>query len=405
MAAEKEHATKGAVKAPISSHPAFPAIVALWFAALLGLGSLIFPVILLERLTVVTGIASLVPSAGPPLGFTARAILALAAAIAGAAMGILLARQVARSQVPGHPKHFSDEEPTCRPISAHDELGSEGLAPSEEGFGKAPPRQVVQKRRSLAIGEDSLRSEYLNAVPVPGQDLHDPITSDIAGDEALELGAFAKPGDETGQQETAMTEGTDFTPPENALDAGEGEPDDCVSRQEFVPANLMQAATTPIDASLDWQEEEAEEDAGSADALPFTAPSLRRKVPALDLHTDDEEDNDLDYQGAVPDFSIPRQQLEFAPPAPAAPAPQSTRHETEAEPRLSVIEPEEQSMQTHDSADDDRLPEELGLVQLASRLGASLERRRAQRAAHSRLHSCAEADLCRCDRRFRCRRC
>ena len=34
-------------KAPISTHPAFPAIVALWFAALLGLGSLVLPVALI----------------------------------------------------------------------------------------------------------------------------------------------------------------------------------------------------------------------------------------------------------------------------------------------------------------------------------------------------------------------
>ena len=39
---------RGEEKAPISTHPAFPAIVALWFAALLGLGSLVLPAVLLE---------------------------------------------------------------------------------------------------------------------------------------------------------------------------------------------------------------------------------------------------------------------------------------------------------------------------------------------------------------------
>ena len=38
------------VKAPISAHPLFPAIVALWFAALLGVGSLVLPVVLFEKL-------------------------------------------------------------------------------------------------------------------------------------------------------------------------------------------------------------------------------------------------------------------------------------------------------------------------------------------------------------------
>ena len=37
-------------KPPISLHPAFPGIVALWFSALLGLGSLVLPPVLLEKI-------------------------------------------------------------------------------------------------------------------------------------------------------------------------------------------------------------------------------------------------------------------------------------------------------------------------------------------------------------------
>ena len=71
-------------KPPLSLHPAFPAIVALWFAALLGLGSLVLPAVLLERMVVATGVASIVPAAAPPLGITARGIIALAGALARA---------------------------------------------------------------------------------------------------------------------------------------------------------------------------------------------------------------------------------------------------------------------------------------------------------------------------------
>ena len=46
---------------PLSLHPAFPAIVALWFAALLGLGSLVLPAVLLEKAVSASGLASLVP--------------------------------------------------------------------------------------------------------------------------------------------------------------------------------------------------------------------------------------------------------------------------------------------------------------------------------------------------------
>ena len=150
--ADSRTATKGAAKAPISTHPLFPAIVALWFAALLGLGSLILPTLLLERPVPVSGLSSHVPMAAPPLGFTARATLALGAGTLGAVLGLLLARQVADNHAPKPKPRFSgSEEPARRPISAHDELGEEGLGQS----GAAP---VAQKRRSLAIAEDNRRS-------------------------------------------------------------------------------------------------------------------------------------------------------------------------------------------------------------------------------------------------------
>ena len=48
--AESYSLKRGPAKPPISTHPAFPAITALWFAALLGFGSLVLPIALLERL-------------------------------------------------------------------------------------------------------------------------------------------------------------------------------------------------------------------------------------------------------------------------------------------------------------------------------------------------------------------
>lgn len=120
---------KRAGKAPISTHPAFPAIVALWFAGLLGLGSLVLPIALFERLSAVSGIVALIPAAEPPLGFTARAAIALAGALVGGATGLLLARQIARLHAPV-PKPRSLERSEARewrPLSARDELGEEGL--------------------------------------------------------------------------------------------------------------------------------------------------------------------------------------------------------------------------------------------------------------------------------------
>jgi hypothetical protein len=167
-------ATRTVAKAPISTHPAFPAIVALWFAALLGFGSLVLPVALLERLVTVTGIASLIPSAAPPLGFTARIAIALSGSVAGALLGLLLARQVARAHAP-EPKgrsFISGETQPRRPFSAHDELGEEGLEPANGPL-------MTKKRRALAMTEDNRRSTYLPAIPLPGQ----------AEDQPLDFGA------------------------------------------------------------------------------------------------------------------------------------------------------------------------------------------------------------------------
>ena len=88
--------SRDASRPPISLHPAFPAVVALWFAALLGLGSMVLPVVLIERVVEITGLAALVPAASPPLGFMARGLIALASAVAGAAIGVAIARRVAQ---------------------------------------------------------------------------------------------------------------------------------------------------------------------------------------------------------------------------------------------------------------------------------------------------------------------
>ena len=62
---------------PISSHPLFPAVVALWFGALLGLGSLAIRPTLLEAVVLKTGLDLIIPAAAPPLGITARILIAL----------------------------------------------------------------------------------------------------------------------------------------------------------------------------------------------------------------------------------------------------------------------------------------------------------------------------------------
>ena len=138
---------KPAAKAPLAAHPAFPFIVALWFAALLGLGSLVVPVPVIERIVVATGIAGIVPAATPPLGFTARALMALAFTFGGAMAGLLIARQVAKANnaAPVTRMRTPLTNADRKPIFAHAELG-EALGVesrdrrSRADRGRPPPR-------------------------------------------------------------------------------------------------------------------------------------------------------------------------------------------------------------------------------------------------------------------------
>lgn len=99
--------------ASIAAHPAFPAIVAMWFAVLLGLGTLVLPAAIVERT---------LPPMKPPLGMSAQTVIALAAATAGALAGFAAARRIAAS---GANTSLADSrsESGVRPLSAHDELG------------------------------------------------------------------------------------------------------------------------------------------------------------------------------------------------------------------------------------------------------------------------------------------
>ncbi|MXO55900.1 hypothetical protein [Pontixanthobacter gangjinensis] len=180
-------------QAPLSSHPIFPVVVALWFAALLGFGSLVIPGAVFEKLTVVTGIASVVEAAQPPLGTTARLMIAGFSAVIGAVAGLLIARKVARAQksdaaaimrrndsaAPAGNYEFDEHIPqTKKPISAHEELGHDGLdAPlSREAPAALDAQEAGQsnamayrgKRRSLAVTDDSGPSDFLESAPLPG---------------------------------------------------------------------------------------------------------------------------------------------------------------------------------------------------------------------------------------------
>lgn len=77
-------------------HPLFPTVAAFWFAALFGLGSLAVRTSLLESLVIASKIDLIVPQTAPPLGMTARILIALAMAAIGSILGFVLALRMAR---------------------------------------------------------------------------------------------------------------------------------------------------------------------------------------------------------------------------------------------------------------------------------------------------------------------
>lgn len=95
---------------PISRHPLFPAIVALWFAALLGMGSFALSASLLEKLVIAGHVDSLIPAAAPPLGASARLMLALVLGLAAGLVGWIVSKRLAAPQRDAGPQVFSVTE-------------------------------------------------------------------------------------------------------------------------------------------------------------------------------------------------------------------------------------------------------------------------------------------------------
>ena len=186
---------------PITSNPLFPAVVALWFGALFGLGSLAVRPSLLENLVLKSHIDLIVPAAAPPLGITARILVALVLAALGAVLGILLARRLARPKVEHHERKRGAKDlaaqmprvrsrdahpdaPARRPISAHEELGGERPLEEERPAATAPG-MLANRRRALAIIDHEPSFVPHDMAPLPGVDAVQP----------LDLAALALPAD------------------------------------------------------------------------------------------------------------------------------------------------------------------------------------------------------------------
>jgi hypothetical protein len=160
---------KNRKNAPISRHPLFPAMVCLWFAALFGLGSLAIRPSLLESAVLALHIDLMVPAAAPPLGITARIILALGMFVIGAVIGLLLALRLARPNAQQTARRRTAKAAAMPDDSYgdNDDLARLDAARAERNAADQSAAAIPGRRRALAMEEQYERTHH-DFAPVPG---------------------------------------------------------------------------------------------------------------------------------------------------------------------------------------------------------------------------------------------
>ncbi len=372
-----KQARKQAKAQPITANPLFPAVVALWFAALFGLGSLAVRPSLLENLVIKSRIDLIVPAAAPPLGVTARALVALILAAIGAALGVAIARRIARPKL------------EVRGRKRGSLASSEEDASIRRSYTAAQPRETAEaeggmfsnRRRSLAIEQDERVFVPHDVAPLPGGA---PQILDIAA-----MGFVAEPSD---APETPLELGVYAEPAEPApvrIEAAVWQPAPSAAppRQEFQPSLATQLPSAEaVAAAADGRQ------VFGLTAQPEPAPVARQifgqKVE--DGHVSQEFVKAAGYQTTV--FDTPEPSPLFGPrgqtPVPAAPEPARFAASAIAVPAGVLSEPESAATPAPFAlppapADLPELPSPaaLGMTDLAARLAESMARRRAARNA------------------------
>lgn len=169
---------------PITRHPLFPAIVALWFGVLFGMGAIAIRPSTLESLASALHLDRLIPAAAPPLGSTAQLAFALSFTVTGVVTGFVLARRLGRDPAPSVQRSSSIPAPEWPGVALAD-AGAEPFGPvafvePATSFGKARPEDTADESSdgplaaldiaSLDVTGSSAREASLeNAPPAPLQ--------------------------------------------------------------------------------------------------------------------------------------------------------------------------------------------------------------------------------------------
>jgi hypothetical protein len=177
---------EAAARAPLAAHPLFPGIVALWLAALLAIGALMVPAALLERAAAALRLDLVVPAARPPLGFTARLLVAFALALVGALAGYLAARWLARRARPS--RRARRAAPKAAVAEPAESVPSAAMADDDdeaEDFARlAAARPAPQRRRALISESDEAARAILEISAIPALEPLAPVAAGIPPESA-----------------------------------------------------------------------------------------------------------------------------------------------------------------------------------------------------------------------------
>jgi hypothetical protein len=372
---------------PVTANPLFPAVVALWFGAAFGGGTAALRTSLVEAFVLRTHIDLIVPAAAPPLGITARLLLALLMAalgtLVGAAIGRRLARprfevrerkRSARNNEAGPPRvHARDrhsEAPARKPISAHEEFGNEdALAEPVVAAGI-----LASRRRALTVETEQPSFVPQELAPLPGGQ---PQILDLAGaeldqEEALaapaptaaqvtDLNAYADGGDSDDGTPLAVADDAGQAPLSAAPTLGDSFDDPAAERQVFAAQPVSDAA------------------AGHGEEHPLSGRQVFGMAPVPPQHPDTRQifgapaSDDLAPPEAVKSAGFQSSVFDAAPGTPLFAARTESPSAPLDAPRAAL---------PGSAAAPEPLPSvtELGMTDLAVRLQESMKRRRAARA-------------------------
>ena len=259
--------------------------MALWFAALFSLSSLAVGNNLFETLIVAQGFDRLVPAAAPPLGHTARLLIAAGFGLVGAVIGHAVARLLADAPAPAR-RPASDASEPATGVTTADPY----RVRARDAHPDAPARRPISAHDEL--GDDSLRA---SADPLPWDSIWPVETGDAA--QAPPLPAWLQPPVNGGSSEVALAQ------PVNAALAPAVVPAPTEPAAEPEPAEVPPAAAAVADPAYPeaWRNT-AERIARAHPSALSHVELIERLAMALNRQHDDAT---LAAEGAEPASPLP----------------------------------------------------------------------------------------------------